>query len=206
MNTINRSPPGFPFKQFVKESKDSQEKTVIPRLRSTVNKDGNEIKEFYEDLVRSGNSSKKHSVSKKAVTPTNESECYKKKVATYTREQLFQAAGGDDVCLISEALNNGESGRHVLTRQTDHFGWSALMMASVSGSEAIVQLLLQSGADTSVRDRAGNTALTLARQKGHSKIVDLISRDDFKFTDSIACVFDEIFENENQKCLIDATK
>ena len=49
------------------------------------------------------------------------------------------------------------------------------MMASYSGHLAIVKLLLERGADATIRDKDGWTALDYARQKGKSEVVALLS-------------------------------
>ena len=47
-------------------------------------------------------------------------------------------------------------------------------MAAFNGHEAIVQLLLEGGADREAKDIGGNTALENARKKGHDGIVRLL--------------------------------
>ncbi|MBB3104584.1 ankyrin repeat domain-containing protein [Azomonas macrocytogenes] len=54
---------------------------------------------------------------------------------------------------------------------TNHAGQTALMMASLFGREAIVQLYLQHGADADLVDRQGNTAASLAQGQGLTHIV-----------------------------------
>ena len=48
------------------------------------------------------------------------------------------------------------------------------MIAAASGHTDLVSLLLKHGADANVRDKAGNTCLSLATKKGHNRIVNLI--------------------------------
>lgn len=56
----------------------------------------------------------------------------------------------------------------------DAFGWTALMMAACEGAEEAVVWLLEQGAAVDVRDKSGQTALELARKKGHRNIVELL--------------------------------
>ena len=48
------------------------------------------------------------------------------------------------------------------------------MRAASKGLVDIVTVLLENGADTSVRDYKGATALTLATQQGHAQIRSLL--------------------------------
>lgn len=50
-----------------------------------------------------------------------------------------------------------------------------LMMAAIRGDLELVQLFLQHGADASLQDRHGTTALAFAQRKGHARIAELIS-------------------------------
>jgi hypothetical protein len=52
---------------------------------------------------------------------------------------------------------------------------TALMMAAIRGNEPLVQLLLAHGADPGLRDNKGQTALSLARKKGHAGVVQILS-------------------------------
>jgi len=58
---------------------------------------------------------------------------------------------------------------------TSNYGRSALHGAAINGRLAIVKRLLEQGADPTLRDRDGDTALDDARQYGHSEVVALLS-------------------------------
>ena len=53
-------------------------------------------------------------------------------------------------------------------------GFTALMTAAAEGQLKIVRLLLLHGADSSVKDKDGDTAESFALQKGHSAVVELL--------------------------------
>lgn len=53
--------------------------------------------------------------------------------------------------------------------------WTPLISASYYGHTEVVRLLLQARADTLVRDRDGQTALSYASQQGHTEIARLLS-------------------------------
>ena len=53
-------------------------------------------------------------------------------------------------------------------------GFTALMTAAAEGQTEIVRRLLDHGADRSLEDKDGDTALSFARQKGHAEVVELL--------------------------------
>ncbi|MSP26751.1 MAG: ankyrin repeat domain-containing protein, partial [Myxococcales bacterium] len=52
--------------------------------------------------------------------------------------------------------------------------WTALMGAANAGKARIVALLLARGADREIVDDDGRTALSLAREEGHTAVVKLL--------------------------------
>lgn len=61
-----------------------------------------------------------------------------------------------------------------LVNEVDTFNWTALMMAACDGLQETCQNLLAAGADRAADDGKGNTALSLAVKKGHSRVVELL--------------------------------
>ena len=55
-------------------------------------------------------------------------------------------------------------------------GWSPLFVAAMLGRLETANLLLQAGADTSVRDSLDRTADIVARSFGHHSVADIIIR------------------------------
>jgi len=173
----NRPMPGFPLKLFVKSdqalSSSSSKSSDKPKAVSSVLNDGNEVKEFYENLlIVPDEKSDPQPSGSKHIKPIGQVKQRQSEVV-YNQNQLFKAVASNDIETVTQALRS-KNGKEILTSGTDHFGWSPLMVASVSGHTSICRLLIRAGADTSVRDRAGNSCLSLATRKGHSKIVDLI--------------------------------
>ncbi|CAL8080783.1 unnamed protein product [Orchesella dallaii] len=57
---------------------------------------------------------------------------------------------------------------------TDEFGWTMLMSASCAGATECVSILLQCGADWTIMDRKGMTALCIARKNNKSTCCQLL--------------------------------
>ncbi len=53
-------------------------------------------------------------------------------------------------------------------------GFTALMTAAAEGQVEVVRRLLDHGADRDIEDTDGDTALTFARQNGHTEVVALL--------------------------------
>ena len=60
--------------------------------------------------------------------------------------------------------------------KTDKYGESALMRASWFGEEKSLALLLQAGADVSLKNNKGKTALDMAKHKNNARIVKLLTK------------------------------
>ncbi|KAL5355544.1 ankyrin repeat-containing domain protein [Aspergillus floccosus] len=60
--------------------------------------------------------------------------------------------------------------------KTDESGRTLLSWAAEHGHDAIVEVLMRHGADSSVKDNRGRTALDLAQERGHSVVIQLLQR------------------------------
>jgi ankyrin repeat protein len=56
----------------------------------------------------------------------------------------------------------------------DNYGRTVLIWAALHGTEEVVALLCEMGADPGIKDKGGNTALTEAKNKGRSRIASLL--------------------------------
>lgn len=87
---------------------------------------------------------------------------------------LHSAAAARSVPIARRRL---ERGAPVDARQgTSGLGFTPLMEAAFNGQTELVELLLEYGADPSLRDDAGLTAGDYARQNGHHVLADRLGR------------------------------
>lgn len=86
------------------------------------------------------------------------------------RTALLYASSGPFVETVEVLL---DAGAEVDTQGTLE-GFTALMTAAAEGQLGVVRLLLDRGADASLQDVDGDTALSFAREKGHGEVIDLL--------------------------------
>jgi ankyrin repeat protein len=82
---------------------------------------------------------------------------------------LMRAAGDGQCAEVAKLLKNGDD---VLAKNKN--GTDALIYAASAGHKDCVTALLNAGANAGTVDRAGDSALSAARQQGFSDIVALI--------------------------------
>lgn len=159
-----------PLKRFVRAGAAEQEKGKVNKdLRTIDGVSGAEVQKFYQEILETPETKRK---------TTNEDTAKKKKevkpLQPFDKNRFFRLATSNNVqelcqlCISSEEQLNSR----------DVYGWTALMMAACEGAADVVAWLLQLGASTAATDKSGNTALQLARRKGHVGIVQLLEAAD----------------------------
>ncbi|KAH8407547.1 hypothetical protein KR222_005246 [Zaprionus bogoriensis] len=158
-----------PLKRFVRAGAAEQQQGKLAKQRQPiVGVSGVEVQQFYQELLQTPatarqaqrGSSPKQSYREKQQQPPqlpfNQYRFYCLAIDNNVQEL-------DRMCISQEQLNC-----------RDLNGWTALMMAACEGAAQAVDWLLRRGASAELADRAGNTALRLARQKGHADAVQLL--------------------------------
>ncbi|MCI4407481.1 MAG: ankyrin repeat domain-containing protein [Thermofilum sp.] len=90
-------------------------------------------------------------------------------------EELFKAAENGDVERVKELLASvPDFHRMEYVNATPSYGSTPLHYAAYNGHTDFVKLLLENGADPSIKDNSGKTAADLARERGHIEIANMI--------------------------------
>eukprot|EP00095_Tigriopus_kingsejongensis_P001700 maker-scaffold1305_size49401-snap-gene-0.19 protein:Tk01700 transcript:maker-scaffold1305_size49401-snap-gene-0.19-mRNA-1 annotation:"frg1-like protein" len=130
---------------------------------------GSEAQDFYEDIVSCPSTSA--SVRTKRITQTLSGPKPPKPVKKLPSvHDLFKACESAHWEVLQNCLNHGLD-----PNAKDRYGWTPLMVAASAKSERCIRVLLDFNADISVKDKAGNSAASIAGAKGFSVIDKLIA-------------------------------
>ena len=173
------------------EEEKSSERNTKPRTE----KDGKEVKSFYEHVVGIGQNEVSESGTASCANITDRSLEYKQRAKKQnisrvkeeksneacimqpsTSEEYFNLLNG-----LLRAAQNGEKktlekcvAQGVDVNGQDQYGWTALMCAAHSGHCAIARFLLDSGAHVTLRNNKGHTSWDIAKVARKSKVVNLL--------------------------------
>jgi len=86
------------------------------------------------------------------------------------RTALMYAASGPFAETVGLLLKRGAE----VNIQGTLEGFTPLMTAAAEGLADVVRILLTAGADPDIKDKDGDTALTFAKQNGHSEVAALL--------------------------------
>ena len=84
---------------------------------------------------------------------------------------LHQAVANGDQFIVRLLLERGEN-----VNAKNLSGWTPLMQAAFVGHVRIAQMLFESGADPTLTNNYGQTALSIAQDQDNTLIVDLLQR------------------------------
>jgi ankyrin repeat protein len=87
---------------------------------------------------------------------------------------LHMASWRGRVRIVKLLLDGKYEGKGADKNLQSSGGWTPLIEACYSGQDAIVHLLLERGANVTLRNKDGNTALYFARRNEHAAIVALL--------------------------------
>lgn len=91
------------------------------------------------------------------------------RVKDHRKSELFRLAQNGDNEAVNELLQQG-----IDVNGVDHFGWTAAMSAAFEGHVDVLRTLVRAGADLTITNSQGHTAMTLASQKRQKRVVKFI--------------------------------
>ncbi|ALC41977.1 CG8152 [Drosophila busckii] len=154
-----------PLKRFVRAGETVEASTDKAEKHKIEGVSSEEVQQFYKEVLETPPIASQP-VRKSTRRP-------KEKPAPqlpYESNNFFRLATGNNV----EGLSRLAITEEQQLNACDKYGWSGLMMAACEGAADAVEWLLRAGANTELADKSGNTALTLARKKGHTAIVEML--------------------------------
>jgi len=167
----------LPWKQFIREGcSQTEENTKIKVTDSRLN--GEEAKLVYEEIVSSDypheNQQTRGTAHGKVQGAHVQSSGSSIRISCQDRTRLVNAvmreAQNNNVARVTELLSD-ICDVDVL----DQHGWTPLMSAACAGALDVVKFLISCKADANVRDKSGNTCVSLARRQGHLAVVHAIT-------------------------------
>ena len=101
-------------------------------------------------------------------------EVYGSREESGSVDETYQGhRGEEEVLRIMDDLLAGDKSADMETKYKEE-GQTPLFWAASDGHEAVVQLLIDKGADIEAKDRYGRTPLSWAAEKGHEAVVQLL--------------------------------
>ncbi|XP_053963816.1 G patch domain and ankyrin repeat-containing protein 1 homolog [Anastrepha ludens] len=163
------STASFPIKRFVRglELQSAEDIPNKQKYCSPGETNGVEVQQFYEKLIIK---SENNNICSAPLAPACQSFPAKHRNSLdFDRNKFFRFATSNNVKELAR-FNYQANNINVC----DEFGWTALMMAACEGATDAVRMLLESGADKSIKEKSGRTALDFAKQKKHENIAIML--------------------------------
>lgn len=162
-----------PLKRFIRAGAAEQEKGKVAIERYKIDGvNGAEVQQFYQEILETPETKSKRQYESTTKTPSRLKE--KQPLQPFDKNKFFRLATSNNVKELSQMCITKEE----QLNSKDNYNWTALMMAACEGAVDSVTWLLHMGASTEAVDKSGNTALQLARSKGHAGIVQLLEAAD----------------------------
>ncbi|XP_047992359.1 G patch domain and ankyrin repeat-containing protein 1 homolog [Leguminivora glycinivorella] len=158
------------YSNFVRPTSPTEE-LVISKKKFQINTSisGEEARTLYLEEVDKANNVQPSSSKDNAITSSRR-RASKRKCDPISNKDLFIAVQNNDIDTTIEALDSSPDKINIM----DDFGWSLLMIACQANSIDTVKELLKRGVDTTVRDKAGNSAQSLVIQNKNLTIADIL--------------------------------
>lgn len=169
------------YTNFVKpessELRNSSTASIIKRVPLS----GKEAKEIYLNEVKETFSLHSGTKCDKPVLNTSSREQNRKNPVKISDKDLFLSVQNDDVNTLKLALDACPDNVNKL----DDYGWSLLMIACQANSTQSVKELLNRGVNTSVRDKAGNSAQSLVIKNKNYSLAEILLSNKSKYIEDV---------------------
>jgi hypothetical protein len=159
----------FRHKIFVKSSGTEDQKDEKLENNKPAIEIGESVSGYYQEVLQMPSTAVKEPPAKRKRKELSRKVNIEK--VSFRKENMFRLATNNSVEEIQQLLTTSTN---VDLNAKDNFGWTALMMAACENSVDAFRLLLECGADLSVKDRTGNSAVSLARRNKHQEILSAI--------------------------------
>lgn len=147
------------------KEKQSENKPQIKNTQIETSQSGIEISKLYDEIVNAPSTIKYHSNNQPAISfITNKIK------TSYTFNNFCQAATSGNTKILQEILKDHPE----FLSQSDQYEWTALMMAACDGATESFKLLINAGCDPFLSNKTGQSAYSLAKQKGHTNLLNVI--------------------------------
>lgn len=153
---------------FVKETRTYEKKFI--------NVSGKTAQATYEEILKLPSTSATSpatslSLSNKPKTRSQSKIASKRNDRIPFNERIFfKAVSTNDMATLQKIEIDAKN-----VNQRDQYGWTALMMAACEGFIDVFEFLCQHGADINICDKKGNSALSLARLKNKTIIIEYLN-------------------------------
>ncbi|CAF4878693.1 unnamed protein product [Pieris macdunnoughi] len=155
------------YSNFVRPTLDDA--AVVPSTNFPIPKlSGKEARKLYLEEVR--NIEDPHIISNDESNVPEKLLCKRKIDPNLTDQELFQSVQNNCINVVKSTLDTFPDKIYL----KDEFGWSLLMIACQANSVDIVKELIKRGIDTTVRDKAGNSAQSLVIQNKNIVLANIL--------------------------------
>ncbi|XP_038222564.1 G patch domain and ankyrin repeat-containing protein 1 homolog [Zerene cesonia] len=155
------------YSNFVRPTNNSG---VVKPSINIPNITGEQAKKLYLEEVQNTDSHSIISSTNRSKIRDKTSRNRKRNCVKLSDRELFKCVQNNDVEMISVALDTSPDKINIV----DEFGWSLLMIACQANSLETVKDLLKRGIDTSIRDKAGNSAQSLVIKNKNYILADIL--------------------------------
>ncbi|XP_063365317.1 G patch domain and ankyrin repeat-containing protein 1 homolog [Cydia amplana] len=158
------------YSNFVRPTSPTEELISKKKFHINTSISGEEARRIYLEEVNKANNTQPTSSKDNPISNTKRRASKRKCGDPISNKDLFIAVQNNDIDTTKEALDLSPDKINII----DDYGWSLLMIACQANSIDTVKELLKRGIDTTVRDKAGNSAQSLVIQNKNLILADIL--------------------------------